>query len=91
VATTKAPASKPTRTSAKAKPDREKPYWIGTGEKLCADCGGTHTHAVETHCIDCDVPLCPVCAEHEAGEIFCSVCDPKRRPVSWQPAQSGKA
>lgn len=91
VATTKTAATKTTRKTQKATTVRERPYWIGAGEKVCADCEGTHTHAVEAHCVDCDAALCPICAEHDAGEIFCSVCDPKRRPVSWQPAQSGKA
>jgi hypothetical protein len=79
---------KPPRKTTAVRP---RPYWIGTGENVCAECGCTHAHAVEARCVDCDLALCPMCAVHEGGAIFCSVCDPVRRPIEWQPAQSGKA
>jgi hypothetical protein len=91
VPTAKAVTKKPTRKTASTKPVRERPYWIGSGENVCADCDCTHAHAVEARCADCDAALCPMCAVHDTGEIFCSVCDPVRRAIEWQPAHSGKA
>ena len=49
-------------------PDR----WSGDGQ--CGFCLQFYLLQLEVHCADCDRPLCPLCARHDAGDAGGGLC-----------------
>ena len=38
------------------------PWWLAGGEETCPSCEQRYAYEVEVRCVDCDGPMCPVCA-----------------------------
>ncbi|HEY0139357.1 MAG TPA: hypothetical protein VGF48_00600 [Thermoanaerobaculia bacterium] len=69
------------KKNTNVKKSRELPYWLAGGENVCQECDGLVSHAVQAHCVDCDAAVCPFCAVHVKGEIFCATCTPQKRKI----------
>ncbi len=53
-------------------------WWIG-GRQECTFCGGRYAYQMEIRCVDCDRPICPVCAVWvytESRSHYCPECSP---------------
>lgn len=52
------------------------PWWLAGGEEECPRCMASYAYEVEVRCVECDGPMCPVCAvwSRERLEVFCPEC-----------------
>lgn len=39
-------------------------WWLAPGTEVCEQCEQRYVYEVEVRCVDCDAPLCPICAVH---------------------------
>lgn len=52
------------------------PWWLESGVEECEVCFAAVHYEALYHCVDCDRPLCPVCAVTviETRSVVCSEC-----------------
>ena len=50
-------------------------WWL-SGEQTCGFCAQFYCVEVEYRCVDCDRPVCPICAitVRESRQVFCPEC-----------------
>jgi hypothetical protein len=61
------------RTSSTPRPRTPAPWWLG-GDEECAHCGQGYAYEVESRCVGCDAPLCPLCVVKEKAAAHCPGC-----------------
>jgi hypothetical protein len=54
-------------------------WWVTEESERCVGCDQGHAWEVGVHCIDCDAPLCPLCAIIVRGNLCCGGCAVARR------------
>ena len=59
---------------------RDVPWWLSGGE-LCGFCLYEYVLEAECRCIECDHPVCPMCAVtvRESLHLLCPACDEEAR------------
>lgn len=52
------------------------PWWLAEGEESCPHCEQTYAYEAEVRCVDCDAPVCPLCAARVQTRLVCPDCIP---------------
>ena len=53
------------------------PWWLAGGDETCPSCERRYAYEIEVRCIDCDGPMCPVCAAWVERRSYCKGCAPR--------------
>lgn len=60
--------------SAAAEPKTGPAWWIAGDDEECRHCDHGYAYETEVRCVDCDEPLCALCARLEGGRRLCPDC-----------------
>ena len=50
------------------------PWWAAGGTERCPACLHLYAYEVQVRCVDCDGPLCPLCAVEVRVEVVSRRC-----------------
>lgn len=49
-------------------------WWLESGDEECPHCEAAYAYEAEVLCVDCDSPLCPLCAVWVRRQARCPEC-----------------